>query len=116
MLASRVGFYARISDPCIGGTYITLLSMLGNLGASLTSTAILYIAGWIKPDKISYPLLVGICFLFGCIWLIAQYRTMKQLETLPLDEWHILTMRTESDVVDEDNLETSLHEEERRKL
>jgi hypothetical protein len=90
--------------------------MLGNLGASLTSTAILYIAGWIKPDKISYPLLVGICFLLGCIWLIAQFRTMKQLETLPLDEWHIFTKRTEPDVVDEDAPETCLHEEEQRKI
>ena len=82
MLVSRVGFYARISDPCIGGTYITLLSMIGNLGASLTSSIVLFTAGWIKPDKIAYPLLVGICVLCGCLWLIVQYKTMIQLQEI----------------------------------
>lgn len=116
MLVSRVGFYARISDPCIGGTYITLLSMLGNLGASLTSSAVLYIAGYIQPYKIAYPFLVSICFLLGCLWLTVQYRTMRQLQTLPLDEWHLLSSRTESDIVDEDAQDICLHEDEPRKI
>lgn len=110
MLVSRVGFYARISDPCIGGTYITLLSMLGNLGASLTSSTVLYTAGWFRPDKIAYPILVGICFLFGCLWLIVQYRTMVQLQEIPIDKWHLLSV--ESEVVQEQ----CLNENERDKL
>jgi hypothetical protein len=112
MLVSRVGFYARISDPCIGGTYITLLSMLGNLGASLTSSTVLYTAGWIKPDEIAYPLLVGICFVLGCVWLAVQYRTLIQLQTLPIEKWHLLSIGTESNNVNEDARETCLKEEE----
>jgi hypothetical protein len=113
MLVSRVGFYARISDPRIGGTYITLLSMLGNLGASLTSSTVLYAAEWIKPDQIAYPLLVIICFLFGCLWLIVQYRTLIQLQTLPVEEWHLVSTKTESDTINEDGRETCLNEEDR---
>ena len=60
MLVSRVGFCARISDPAVGGTYITLLSMVGNFGASLTTSIVLYVAGWIQPETRSYPILVGI--------------------------------------------------------
>ncbi|CAF3368996.1 unnamed protein product [Rotaria sp. Silwood1] len=116
MLVSRVGFYARISDPCIGGTYITLLSMLGNLGASLTSSVVLYIAGWIKPDKLAYPLLVGICFLLGCLWLIVQYRTMFRLQTLPIEEWHILSTTVTSDHINEETPETCVKEEERQSM
>jgi hypothetical protein len=112
MLVSRVGFYARISDPCIGGTYITLLSMLGNLGASLTSSTVLYTAGWIKPDELAYPLLVGIGFVFGCLWLFMQYRTLIHLQTLPIETWHLLSIKTESDNVNEDARETCLNEEE----
>jgi len=115
MLVARVGFYARISDPCIGGTYITLLSMLGNLGAKLTSSIVLYAAEWIKPDKISYPLLVGICFLCGCLWLIVQYRTMVQLQKLPIEKWHLVSIRKESDNVNEDPQDTCLNEEQREK-
>jgi PAT family acetyl-CoA transporter-like MFS transporter 1 len=110
MLVSRVGFYARISDPSIGGTYITLLSMLGNLGASLTTSIVLYAADWIKPDRIAYPLLVGICFLFGCLWLFVQYRTMIDLQKLPVEKWHLVSMKTQSDNADGDPQETCLDE------
>jgi hypothetical protein len=112
MLVSRVGFYARISDPSIGGTYITLLSMLGNLGASLTTSAVLFTAEWIKPNQIAYPLLVGICFLLGCLWIIVQYRTIMQLQSLSIEKWHLLSP---SDNVNEDVRETCLDEREGEK-
>ncbi|CAF5029531.1 unnamed protein product, partial [Rotaria sp. Silwood1] len=108
MAASRFGFYARISDSCIGGTYITLLSTLGKLGGGLKSSAVLYTAGWIKPDKLAYPLLVGICVLLGCIWLIVQYRTMLRLQALPIEEWHLQSKTIASDNINEEPPETSL--------
>lgn len=102
MIVSRVGFYARISDPCIGGTYITLLSMLGNLGASLTTSGILYIAGLIKSDKMAYPFLVASCFTFGCLWLLTQHRTMMRLQELPIEEWHLPSLKKTSDNLNEE--------------
>jgi PAT family acetyl-CoA transporter-like MFS transporter 1 len=42
---SRISFYARISDPAIGGTYMTLLNTISNLGAMWMSTATL----WLLP-------------------------------------------------------------------
>ncbi|CAF1287685.1 unnamed protein product [Adineta steineri] len=44
MLVPRVGFYVRISEPRIGGTHTTLLSILENLGVSVTSSIVLYVA------------------------------------------------------------------------
>jgi PAT family acetyl-CoA transporter-like MFS transporter 1 len=32
MFVSQMAFFAQISDPKIGGTYMTLLNTLGNLG------------------------------------------------------------------------------------
>ena len=94
---------------------MTLLTMLGNLGAAVTTSAVLFTAGWIKPNYIAYPLLVGICFVLGCLWLIAQYRTILQLETLPIEKWHLLAIKAESDNVDKDAREICLNEEEREK-
>jgi hypothetical protein len=111
MLVSRVGFYAKVSDPSIGGTYITLLSMLGNLGASLSTSTVLYSAGWIKPEKIAYPILVGICILCGCIWLIVQYKIIIHLQTLPIEKWHVTEIKPESETTNEDARETCLNEE-----
>lgn len=42
MFVSCMGFYARVSDPAIGGTYMTLLNTVSNLGGSWSSTAALW--------------------------------------------------------------------------
>jgi hypothetical protein len=113
MLVSRVGFYAQISDPSIGGTYITLLSMLGNLSASLTSSAVLYAADWIQPMIYAYPLLVAICFLLGCCWFLVQYRTMLELQALPLDRWYLKSTRAVLNPIADDVHERCLNDEHR---
>lgn len=112
MLVSRVGFYARISDPSIGGTYITLLSMLGNLGASVTSSMVLFAAEWVTPATLAYPLLVGICFILGCLWLFVQYRTMVRLQSLPVHTWHLLTITAEPELSHEEAAERCLDAQE----
>lgn len=99
MLVSRIGFYTRISDPRIGGTYITLLTTLGNLGAGLTTSFVLFTAGKIQPESIAYSILVGICFLLGWIWLASQYRTMRQFESLPLENWYLQSSKTKDDEI-----------------
>ncbi len=106
MVVSRVGFYAQISDPSIGGTYITLLAMIGNLGASLTSSTVLFTAGWIKPEIIAYPLLVEICVLCGSVWLFTQYKTMVHLQALPIEEWHLSKRKARSSKIKNDTGET----------
>ena len=100
MLVTRVGFYARISDPSIGGTYITLLTTLGNLGASLSLSGVYYAAEWIQSPKIDYPLLVGICFVLGLIWMWTQYGIFKDLQALPLQKWRLSTKSLETGCTD----------------
>mmetsp|Transcript_13937 Transcript_13937/g.35909 ORF Transcript_13937/g.35909 Transcript_13937/m.35909 type:complete len:410 (-) Transcript_13937:525-1754(-) len=36
-------FYSRIADPAVGGTYLTLVTTLDNLGGMATATAVLYL-------------------------------------------------------------------------
>ena len=88
MIVSRVGFYARISEPRIAGTYMTLLAALSNLGHSLLSTSVLYIANWL-PKSHAYSIEVGICLLLGTIWIVFFRQTMKHLERLPVEEWYL---------------------------
>lgn len=38
MFVSVMGFFARISDPMIGGTYMTLLNTIVNLGGNWPNT------------------------------------------------------------------------------
>lgn len=38
-----MGFHAQISDPAMGGTYMTLLNTLSNLGGTWTGTLALWL-------------------------------------------------------------------------
>ena len=42
MFVTQMAFHARISDPAIGGTYMTLLNTISNLGAYWPGTVALW--------------------------------------------------------------------------
>ncbi|CAF1580397.1 unnamed protein product [Rotaria sp. Silwood1] len=117
MFVSQMAFFAQVSDPKIGGTYMTLLNTLTNLGSSWVSTAVLYSADFLtwkkctlSDDKCRTPaeekncaLLGGICrpyidpyfiaviisTIAGFIWLIWKYGTMMRLQDLPINSWKV---------------------------
>ena len=43
MFVSCMAFYARVSDPVVGGTYMTLLNTITNLGGNWPSTLALWL-------------------------------------------------------------------------
>lgn len=43
MFVATMAFHARISDPAIGGTYMTLLNTVTNLGGTWPSTLALWL-------------------------------------------------------------------------
>ena len=44
---SMASFMARVSDESIGGTYMTFLATLANLGGKFPSTGALYLINWL---------------------------------------------------------------------
>ncbi|CAF1293845.1 unnamed protein product [Rotaria sordida] len=117
MFVSQMAFFAQVSDPKIGGTYMTLLNTLTNLGSSWISTAVLYSADFLtwkkctlSDDRCRTPaeekncaLLGGICrpyidpyyisvtisTIAGIIWIIWKYGTMMRLQDLPISSWKV---------------------------
>ncbi|CAH8508435.1 unnamed protein product [Dicrocoelium dendriticum] len=51
MFISQMAFHARVSDPVVGGTYMTLLNTAANLAGSLPGTLLLYL---VEPLSIRY--------------------------------------------------------------
>ncbi len=49
MFVSVMAFHARISDPVIGGTYMTLLNTITNMAGTWTSTLALWLV-----DNVSF--------------------------------------------------------------
>ena len=58
--AAQVGFFASICDPRIGGTYMTFLVTIHNLGFAVNSSIVLYLAEYL-PKKYAYIIAVGSC-------------------------------------------------------
>lgn len=43
MFVSQMSFFAKISDPAVGGTYMTLVNTLANMGGNWPTTLALYL-------------------------------------------------------------------------
>lgn len=91
--SAQVGFFASISDPRIGGTYMTFLVTIHNLGFALNSSIVLYLADRLHKQY-AYVLAVGLCITVGFIWFAFSYRTIQQMQQLPTQQWYLTSQRT----------------------
>ncbi|XP_013389260.1 acetyl-coenzyme A transporter 1 [Lingula anatina] len=115
MFVSTMGFHAKISDPAIGGTYMTLLNTLSNLGGNWPTTVMLWFV-----DSLTWKTCSGsigqcnnaaeeklctdsggkcitsldgyyveslVCFFIGFAWLWWQARKTKRLQGLSERDW-----------------------------
>ncbi|CAF4185991.1 unnamed protein product, partial [Rotaria magnacalcarata] len=75
------------SEPRIGGTYMTLVSTLGNIGQTVSSSVVLAIASKL-PKKHAYSIEVAGCTVLGIFWLLLTWRMMHRLQSLPIQKWY----------------------------
>ncbi|CAF1157775.1 unnamed protein product [Rotaria sordida] len=136
MSVSQMAFCAQVSDPKIGGTYITLLNILSNLGNHWTSTTVLYAADYLTWKKCSldstqcettieekncqtlggvcrpsiepYFIEIIICTIAGIIWLLWKYQTIVHLQYLSISAWQIRNNRSKSQLLQEDDESSSI--------
>ncbi|CAF3370773.1 unnamed protein product [Rotaria socialis] len=121
MFVSQMAFFALVSDPKIGGTYMTLLNTLSNLGRDWASTTILYLAHYLTNKKCSigstrcvteieektcqklggtcdvsvdpYYIEVFMCTAIAIIWFLWKYRALLHLQYLPMSAWQHFPLR-----------------------
>ncbi|XP_064642289.1 acetyl-coenzyme A transporter 1-like [Lineus longissimus] len=115
MFVSLMAFNAKISDPAIGGTYMTLLNTVANLGGNWPTTIALSLV-----DNFTWKSCIGasgscdtgdlskvcekdggscmittdgyyiesvVCVIIGIVWLVMRSRAVKNLQTLPESAW-----------------------------
>lgn len=91
MFVAHMAFFAKVSDPAIGGTYMTLLNTVHNLGNMWASTFCLKAADYIKSatgiDGF-YALCAG-CTVYGLAWLLIFRPLLERLSGLPSVEWRV---------------------------
>jgi len=102
MFVAMMGFSAKISDPRYGGTYMTLLNTISNLGGNWPSTLALWFVedlDWTPPSWLcappSCPVIDGyyvesvVCVLLGFLWLKLNRSRVQRLQNLDLEAWKI---------------------------
>ena len=92
MFVSIMSFHSKVSDPSIGGTYMTLLNTLSNLGAKWpTSTALWLLPKLtlINPKWDPYTIETMICLALGVLWVVFFQPVTTKLQGMSRSEWMI---------------------------
>ncbi|KAK3609670.1 hypothetical protein CHS0354_035955 [Potamilus streckersoni] len=118
MCVAQVAFHAKISDPIIGGTYMTLLNTLSNLGSNWPATLVLWLVDsltWKSCQGVTgscyseqeiqactnaggtcvttldgYYIEAFICVVIGFLWLQWRKHKVHQLDALDKSHWKCL--------------------------
>ena len=90
MFVAQMAFFNRVSDARIGGTYLTMLNTLANLGAQWPGTVVLALKGAIErtpgaPDGF-YVVALG-SSLLGLVWLYVMRGRILALQERPASDW-----------------------------
>ncbi|CBZ55594.1 putative acetyl-CoA transporter [Neospora caninum Liverpool] len=115
MFVSQMAFFAQVSDPRIGGTYMTFLNTVTNLGVKWPNTLSLLLMDVVSIQDCSggsstlpsaaegtegdapacrvvldaYFVQVAVCFLAGAAWLSLCWRRIESLQQVPLSQWRV---------------------------
>ncbi|XP_050523109.1 acetyl-coenzyme A transporter 1-like isoform X7 [Daktulosphaira vitifoliae] len=121
MFVAIMGFFSRISDPQFGGTYMTLLNTISNLGLTWTATASLGMIDWLtintctcrsslkdcdSSDKTcavsvdGYYLETVICTIIGMIWYIIYNNKLRKMQVVSKENWSVKMKKSSPENVD----------------
>lgn len=114
IFVAQMAFFNKISDPAIGGSYMTMLNTIANLGFKWPNA----LALWLLPrvtlsssdgsggegDGVSDVLLDGYtvetmcCAGLGMLWLVFYIRpTIMHLKSIPREDWLVRSSSSDTD-------------------
>lgn len=91
MFVSVMAFHARISDPSIGGTYMTLLNTVSNLGGNWPATVALWAVEPLSAVGFGdgFYLESILCAVIGLIWFSIARKKLVNLQNLDPSDWAV---------------------------
>ncbi len=85
---SFMSFFNKVSDPSIGGTYMTLLNTVSNLGYKWPSSLALALCPMLTTDTMDgFTVETIIGTIAGIIWLLTMSPLLQRLRSAPPAEW-----------------------------
>ncbi len=118
LFVSQCAFFARICDESIGGTYMTLLNTIANLGGTWPKFFVLYLAdlftvkdadvtnsklsllsSFLGIQKLDGFYFIGvICVAFGILWFQHNSSKLLKLQGSSVMIWRVPSSVTESKI------------------
>jgi PAT family acetyl-CoA transporter-like MFS transporter 1 len=90
MFVAQMSLVSRVADPRIGGTYMTLLNTLGNIGGTWTQTIAFPATQALTVGGVDgYYVLTALCMLCGFAWSSVGTPKMLALQKLPTESWRL---------------------------
>ena len=90
MFVAQMAFFNRVSDPKIGGTYMTMLNTISNLGGQWPGTFVLATKAKLEehfPEANSFYGVTSCALVLGAAWLFFMQRRVLALQALPAKSW-----------------------------
>ena len=94
MFVSQMSFFNRISDPRIGGSYMTLVNTMANLGYNLPSYVVMRLVDpltavgkAIHPRLDGFFLLALLSTLYGILWRLGMDAGIERMQSRPPADW-----------------------------
>jgi len=94
-----MAFFAQVSDPSIGGTYMTMLNTIANLGSLWPNQLVLFMV-----DRLSYRSCDGdvcevimdgfypisfFCIVYGLVWFLKYGDMFTRLQNMDIQDWRL---------------------------
>lgn len=110
MFVAMMGFFAQVSDPAIGGTYMTMLNTVANLGSKWVNQLVLFLVDHVtirscpegegdlvvKPEDCEVVLdgfvpISLMCIVAGFAWYHHYAPHLERLQDLDISHWRAST-------------------------
>lgn len=88
---SMMAFFTTVSDPMVGGSYMTALNTIANLGGKWPNTLVLFAVNPLTVSGVvdGYYVLVGLGFAIGLWWIWYFDAKLRQLSSLHESAWRL---------------------------
>ena len=90
MFVAQMAFFNRVSDPKIGGTYMTMLNTISNLGGQWPGPAILSAKAALEayPTVDAFAVVAVGGVALSLAWLAAFSGRAAALQSMAIKQWH----------------------------
>lgn len=89
---SKMTFFAKVSDPAIGGTYMTVLNTISNIGGNVASQINYRLVDYANLPEFGidgFYVVVAFATIYGFVWIKYFGTRLTKLERLANSQWRI---------------------------